>query len=358
MSTTSSGPGQVSEAEQPFVDAIVAAAKAAGKETAGDPMVTAAFGLGWLMGDILAGRPGPPFPVDLPLPESAGFKSQGLALTTLAGKLKIDGLDPKAVTSVLGAGTKADSQAAAWQPDLAAALVGADSRLSRAYGLGQQLNRLGNAAYTSQLFAQPWIAAMIEALDALTSALAPHAARSVAISIMRWEALQSAPAGVETLLPAQCELWRTILAGEKKGTELLEPDNYLDAAERLGDKLRMIGRSALKKFPWLVGAIVVLFVGGIVLLIVGTGGGTTAAAGLSAVLAAFGLTWKGVGGAVGKLAGKLEAPLWGAELDGAIADAITLAHEKPAMPGASAAAVGDYAARTARVFKAAGKPLG
>src|SRR6202042_2156058 len=165
-----------------------------------------------------------------------------------------------------------------------------DNRLSKANGLGQQLNRLGNEPYTSQLFEQPWVAAMVEALDALTSALAPHAARSVAISIMRWGALQSAPAAVETLLPAQCELWRTILAGEKKGTELLEPDNYLDAAERLGDKLRMIGRSALKKFPWLVAAIVVLFVGGIVLLIVGTGGGTTAAAGLSAVLAAFGLT--------------------------------------------------------------------
>ena len=75
--------------------------------------------------------------------------------------------------------------------------------------------------------------------------------------------------------------------------------------------------------------IVVLFVGGIALLLITPkhAGGT--AAGLSAVLAALGLTWKGVGGTLGVLAGKLEAPLWGAELDGAVTDAVTLVPAPP-----------------------------
>lgn len=48
------------------------------------------------------------------------------------------------------------------------------------------------------------------------------------------------------------------------------------------------------------------------------------AAGAGAVLASLGLSWRGVGKSLGGLAGKLERPLWGAELDVAITQAITL----------------------------------
>jgi hypothetical protein len=47
-------------------------------------------------------------------------------------------------------------------------------------------------------------------------------------------------------------------------------------------------------------------------------------AGATSLLVAVGLTWKGLGGALGQLAGRLERPVWGAVLDEAIADAITL----------------------------------
>jgi hypothetical protein len=351
------GAGSISDAEQPFVDAVKAAAKAAVAEVAGDPQVIDAFQLGWLMGDIINGRSGPPFPVDVEMPESAGFKYQARRLTTLVTSLKLDRVDPSSVASQLAEGTEAKDVAVGWRPDLAAALRGADSRYAKAYGLGEQLNRLRNEVYTTVLFAQPWVAAMLVALDGLSTALPPHAARAVANSIRRWSMLETAPPTPEVLLPAQCDLWRTVLAGEKKGTELLEPQNYLDAAERLGQKLRMMGLSVIKRFPVLVTTIVVLFVGGIVLLIVGSSAGTTAVAGISAVLAAFGLTWKGVGGALGKLAAKIEPPLWGGELDGAITDAITLTHgaaggsAAPAPPGTH-----DYAGRAARALHAAGKP--
>jgi hypothetical protein len=106
----------------------------------------------------------------------------------------------------------------------------------------------------------------------------------------------------------------------------------------------------------LVAVIAVLFVGGIVLLIVGSSAGTTAVAGISAVLAAFGLTWKGVGGALGKLASKIEPPLWGGELDGAITDAITLTHGAAgATPAAPPPGTHDYAGRATRALHAAGK---
>jgi hypothetical protein len=351
-----SGPGSISDAEQPFVDAVKAAATAAVAEVAGDPQVIDAFQLGWLVGDIINARSGPPFPVDVDMPESAGFKFQARRLTTLVGSLKLDRIDPSTVASQLGEGTEAKDVAAAWRPDLAAALRGADSRYAKAYGLGEQLNRLRYETYSTTLFAQPWVAAMLVALDGLSTALPPHAARAVAMSIRRWSALETAPPTSEVLLPAQCDLWRTVLAGEKKGTEMLEPQNYLDAAERLGQKLREMGLSVLKRFPFLVGAIAVLFVGGIVLLIVGSSAGTTAVAGISAVLAAFGLTWKGVGGALGKLAGKIEAPLWGGELDGAITDAITLTHGAAgASPAAPPPGTHDYAGRATRALHAAGK---
>jgi hypothetical protein len=348
------GPGSISAAEQPFVDAVTAAAQAAVREAAGDDRVIDAFQLGWLMGDVTNARSGPPFPVDVEMPESAGFKFQARRLTSLVGSLKLEGVDPSNVAAKLASGTDAKDAAAQWQPDLAAALRGADSRYAKAYGLGEQLNRLRNETYSPALFAQPWVAAMLGALDGLSTALPPHAARPVANSIRRWETLDTAPPNPEVLLPAQCDLWRTVLSGEKKATELLEPQNYLDAAERLGERLREIGIAVLRRFPWLVAVILFLFIGGILLLIFGSNAGTTAVAGISAVLAAFGLTWKGVGAAAGKLAGKLEGPLWGAELDGAIADAITLAHGGAgSAPSAQPAGTHDYAGRASRVLHAA-----
>jgi hypothetical protein len=56
-------------------------------------------------------------------------------------------------------------------------------------------------------------------------------------------------------------------------------------------------------------------------------------AGATSVLAGLGLTWKGLGTALGQLAEKLEQPLWGAVVDDAIDDAITLLPDKKAEKG-------------------------
>ena len=123
-------------------------------------------------------------------------------------------------------------------------------------------------------------------------------------------------------LPRQGELWRAILSGEKNATELLDIDDYLNAARDLAARMHSILRDVVARFPLLIGLVAMLLVAGVVLLIIG--GGSEIVAGAASLIAAVGLTWRGVGGAVGRLAGKLEQPLWGAVLDIAIADAITL----------------------------------
>ena len=59
------------------------------------------------------------------------------------------------------------------------------------------------------------------------------------------------------------------------------------------------------------------------------GGGSQIVAGATSIIAAIGLTWKGLGGTLGALAGKLEQPLWETVLDATIADAITLLPDNP-----------------------------
>lgn len=346
------GAGQPSDAVQPFVDALVAAAKTAGDAPAGDPNVSTAVNLGWLMEDVLTNRAPTPYPRDLGLGEQAGRDAQAIWLRAAFGALKLDdSADPRSVVDALMAGN-AQSAATDWEPKLGGALLGADVRFAKAYGVGRHLNALANTPPPSPvLFKQAAVEETIAALDDLSTALPPHAARGIANSIRRWQSVTGS--SNHDILSAQCELWRTILAGEKKATELLEPENYLDAAERLAVKLRATATSLLKQHAFWVVLVVLLFLGGAAVLVFVPKEAGTTAAGLSGVLAALGLSWKGIGGTFGTLAGKVEAPLWGAEVDGAVTDAITFVHVQPSAERLSKrrrrVKTGDYADRASRV---------
>jgi hypothetical protein len=85
-----------------------------------------------------------------------------------------------------------------------------------------------------------------------------------------------------------------------------------------GIVLRFVGR-----FWWIVLLALALFGAGLWLLISQKATGTIVA-GAGALVASFGVTWKGIGASLGAIGGKVEMQLWGAELDTAIADAITL----------------------------------
>jgi hypothetical protein len=351
---TGGGAGAPGDALRPFADAVLAAAKLAPERSAGDPGVITALQLGWLMFDLIQDHQASPYPSAVNMPVAAGYEFQALRLVALLGALKLASHpDPAVVVNQLQAGSAAAQAASGWQPRLASALAAADTRFAKAYGLGYQLNALANQpSFSLELFRQPGVDEMLAALDDLSSALPAHASRGVANSLRSWQALQSPPTTTADPLRVQCELWRTLLVGDKQGTELLEPENYLDAAERLAAKLRSAATLALKRFrPW-VALIVLLFLGGVAVLVLAPTKAGTTAAGLSGVLAALGLTWKGIGTTLGNLAGKLEAPLWGAELDGAITDAITLLPTRPSSPTTRTRRQqtrnGDYANRAGR----------
>jgi hypothetical protein len=93
--------------------------------------------------------------------------------------------------------------------------------------------------------------------------------------------------------------------------------------------MRKVAFRLVKQFPVVCILIVALFAGG-VLLVALTDSEAAIVAGAGTILASLGLTWRGVGRALGGLASKLERPLWGAELDIAVTQAITLLEREDA----------------------------
>jgi len=357
MADTPTGMGSPGDSLKPLEQALLAAGKAAAVQEAGDPHVIAAFDLGWLMSNVVAGRSGKPFPVGVPDDDHVGYGAQANRLQATVKSVGVSGVDPSTVVNQLTTLAAATPQATKWEPSLAAALLGADPRYAKAYGVGRQLNDLAHSS-SPETFVKTNAAGLISSLDGLSTALPAHASRSVAMSLEVWANLKTW-SGNENLIAAQGELWRSVLSGDKKGTEMLEPKNYIDAARQVAGRLRDVVLATLKQFAVLVGVILVLLALGAWLLIESNHGGNTVA-GLLSVLSAVGLTWKGIGGTVGKFAGKLEAPIWGAELDSAIMDAITLAPAAARGDAAGSASQqvpkGDYAGRAARTRKAQAAP--
>jgi hypothetical protein len=353
-STEQDDPGKAAKA---FVDAVGDAAKKIKEPATADPKVVAAVHLGWLVDTIVAGLP---FALEgQQLGDDVGFKAQGNRVQTLAKTLGVTGYE--GIVTTLCGGKPAIGGATEWRDTLYAELLGADIHYARACDLGERLGKLHRDGYTVETLTDVCVAPIRARLDSLSTVLPPHAARGVAMSIERWIAF--APVGTEDDIRRaaegfadQVELWRQVVTGEKLGTELLAPQNYLDAGQRLAGKYSGLAGNALKQNKVLVIAALVLAIGGVVggLAIALSGASQTAgtATGLAGLLAAVGLTWKGIGGALGKLVGALEAPLWGAELDEAVGDALSLVpavEQGRLLPWADPKLVdgGDYAGRAA-----------
>ena len=346
MVAKESAAGSASDALDPFVDALAAAGKAAAVESAGDPKVIAAVELGWLMRELTEGWSPDALLAGLTLDNAEKCQVQGQQLTSLLGTLKLAGPDSASLEKVTTALQIGPAQIAAQQlrPNVIVALLGADARFPTAFLLGDGLRALIPDQGKANSGSAPTTASLVGALDSLSSSLPSHAARAVANSLGIWSASNDATKAARAV--SQVSLWRSVIVGEKKGTELLEPNDYLDAARQLETSF---ARRALRS-NWLriVALIaVVLFGLGIYFLFAANGQAGKVAAGASGVLAAVGLTWKGIGGTLGALVGKLEAPLWGAELDAAITDAITLI-DTPKAKRTPAPAGLKYADRRAR----------
>ncbi len=335
----------------PLADALVKAAKVTPPDTA-SPLVSVSFALGWQIAELYrptSRRRMTKLDGDLPGLGSLGDEQRAAilvsqvkaGLTKLAPQIKQNGLaevDLGPLEACLKEG-HAELQTAVEQAheNLLRTLTATDFRFGKAYGLGRALADTCRKPTDMDVLKEELdahrIANLHGWLDDLSGAFPAHAAHSVASSLQRWVDWAAGKRDTEidkdalAALRRQGELWRALLSAEKSGTGMLETDNYLDAARELAHQMHLVLGGLIRRLPWLAGLATLLLLGGVALLIVG--GSSEIVAGAGSLIAALGLTWKGIGGALGQLAGRLEQPLWGAVLDDAIADAITLLPGNP-----------------------------
>jgi hypothetical protein len=340
-----------SDAASAFADALRSGAKHGLPEPAPDPRVAAAFALGWQIAVLYRPdrrrRATPAHEDDLPgigRLDELEFMELGLAQVQVAISKLHDPVAQSGLTLPDIAAVRAELRTAdgakdrqklvrAMHVQLTASLGAVDFRLGKAYGLARALadscrNPTTMPALRAE-FGETRIATLVAWLDDLSSAFPAHAGHSVRESLRRWQQWASRPgehaedAEVWPLLRRQGDLWRALLSGEKLGVDMLEVDNYLDAADRAFDQMRSLVVRFVRRFPSVAIFAALLFLGGVALIVVGASSASVVA-GLGGIIASVGLTWRGIGGSLGRLIRQLERPLWGAALDAAITDAITL----------------------------------
>lgn len=266
--------------------------------------------------------------------------------------------------------------------DLLVTLTAVDSDYGKAYGLGRALADTSrphqSAPDLAAAFERHRVNQLYVWLDELASVLPDHSARSVGKSLGWWgEAVTASAAGsnlsaasiptnplvqratsvierpwwkrvtdkISTLgtrvrrkeieapdMPSlaaavvrQGALWKQVLAGEKLGLDLLTPGDYLRAGEHLAKHYGDLARQAWRTLIPVLVALFVLLAAVIVTLALIPGSAVartaTAAAAGAGALSGF---WKVIRTRVAPVAARLETPLWGGELNTAVAEAITI----------------------------------
>jgi hypothetical protein len=324
-----------------------------------DPLVWLAFGMGWQMADLYrkAELEDPGLPPSETLPNVGGFTQRlwtALGIDQLQAGLHR--LTPRLKKAGAAAPSLADLRVAfdgddglgafkaqlwSFHIDLLTVLTAADFKLGKAYALGTALSDTVNPKNYAELDTR-WkdseLAKVVAWLADLESAFPAHSARAVMLCIEHWE-LWLAPRTQEAFgdaaktdslaysvprrLFGQGRAWRALLSGEKQGTDMLATDDYVNAASRALSHTRTVGVDLLWKFREIVALVLVLLVIGVVLAFASK---ETAKilAGVGAFVSALGISWKTLGTGFRTLAEHVKDPLWGAEVDEAIAVAITV----------------------------------
>lgn len=235
-------------------------------------------------------------------------------------------LDPK--TTAADSVNKAVKQKADKLKDLNTGIVevlwATEWELAKAYELGRAMEKMcaQPVANGETITVRDSVAANAEnvhtLLIMLASKLPPNAAHATDNSLRLWSAsLRGGGEEDAEELLHQGWRWRAVLAGEVAGKDGLRLSDYVGAADSVSQKLRQIAVQAARRFAWLLALAVLVALGGVALIFLDTKG--SVGAGIAAVLAAFGVTWKGIGEFFGRVAAKGEEQLWAAELDWAIA---------------------------------------
>jgi hypothetical protein len=352
----SPGPSAVAagaqEGAQAFLSSLVTVAEEPGPKP--DPMVSVAFTLGWQMAELYqpaawpssAPTPGQDLPGMSELSGAqhalVGLDHVDVALHRLDATITEYGLTAPTTTEARQALAGATPSNAAFRKEifelhvsLLSTLTAAGFNVGTAYGLGRALadttREPKDRAGLEEQLGRDRVANIQAWLADLTSVLPTHSANTVKASLEEWRDWAAEPQSSKTadvakivrLLRRQGQRWRALLSGEKQATDLLELQDYVLAGSDMLKRLGSLTWRFLGRFVLLILAAAAVFAGGVVLIVADTSSAQVVA-GIGAVLASLGATWKGVGGSLGKAAAHLERPLWEASLDDQITTALTL----------------------------------
>jgi hypothetical protein len=349
---TTNGPGTISDA----LTAFEAQAAKLPTAPAPDPNVAVAYALGWAVGDALTCAKYQVFDHLVKVPElDAPYAQWNLLVNQIisrcsrlnnhlkstqadldiSAQLKIAanlllGPPPEDVKTAVGA---KNATAIELHTGILAVLWSVASPLAKAYQLGHEMERMcatptTEPSTTVSTSVKTYDNELHQLLTVLASKLPANSAHATDNSLRLWSASLSA-GGEESPqdLLRQGRRWHDVLAGEVSGKDGLRLTDYVAAADSVAGKLGQTARQVVARFKvWLIVALIIL-AGGIALIVVGTKG--TIGAGITAVLAAFGLTWKGIGDFFGRAAANAEEQLWDAEIDWAIAYRFTILRHAP-----------------------------
>jgi hypothetical protein len=232
------------------------------------------------------------------------------------------------------------------------ALTAARPRVGKAYGLGRALADLclrpqhSTKADFEDNFQAGRLATVRGWLMDLKSSLPDHAAEAIASSLQLWTRwvdktddadpiwIKAAswqdpvhPATTTSIATAtlytQGARWRAVLTGERAATDTLSAEDIVTAGDALLQRLLALFSQFFRRY-WRIAVVGTLAVAVVVALVVWLSGGLAAGlTGIAAVAGAFGLTWQGARTTLGSAISKAEEPLWGAQLDLAVASALT-----------------------------------
>jgi hypothetical protein len=318
--------------------------------------VPVAFALGWQMAELF--RPNPDEPasggssgIDLPgigalareERRALGVQQVAVALAKLSARVSAVGQELPDASELRvpehkpATDEERRDRVLECHKKLLRTLTAADFRLGKAYGLGRALADTTRGPVTLDSlkvrFGHWRIEQLCGSLLDLSTAFPPHAAHAVVSSMQRWREYVAdekdekpwvqARSEHRRRLRRQGERWRTLLSAERLATQTLTIDQYVGAGRKLFARTRRLLWTVLwRSFPWLLPVVGLVGAAGWYALAHWhrTGG---VIASLAAAAGALGVTWKGIGSSLGAAVGQLERPLWGAEVDEAVAEALT-----------------------------------
>jgi hypothetical protein len=338
------------DAQETF-EAAMAAFKAAAAERKSYPKIEASFRLGWHVAELFLLTQQSPKPAGAetetaPLPErlpAATDLDPATHRMLLLRQIETDLADIETAAEIppgklpaaarLDDAERADGAAAILTDHevVLATLTASDFRLGKAYSLGIALAdaTLRPDAKTpvetlADMFSATRVTSITGNLHDLKYCFAADAADAVSSTLSIWQASMPARKGpldqpAVDALREQGRIWRGLLSGETPPTELLVRDDYLLAAEEVGRNAIKTARTFVGRMWVELAAGIAVFAGIAAALIVFTHGDARGLVAVATIIGGLGISWKGIGAALGKSFERVESELWETELAARVA---------------------------------------